>query len=276
MLLRPAGKTIFGAAAREYIVGPMKGALALFSLAGRTVVVTGAASGLGRAIAGGCVEAGAFVVLADLPDTGLEDVAGELGSERTRRVEVDVTSVAEVEAMADAASESGSIDALVNSAGIGGRGSAEEYPTELWDRVLAVNLTGTFNCCRTVGRRMLAGGGGAIVNIASIGGLVGYSGSVGYQASKAGVVQLTRTLAVEWAERGIRVNAIAPCTFETPVVARQRAAEPDLYPAMVKRIPMGRFGEPDEIVGPALFLVSDASAMVTGTILTVDGGYTAQ
>jgi NAD(P)-dependent dehydrogenase (short-subunit alcohol dehydrogenase family) len=123
---------------------------------------------------------------------------------------------------------------------------------------------------------MLACGSGSIVNIASVGGLVGYAGSLGYQASKGGVVQLTRTLAVEWAARGVRVNAVAPCTFETPTVARQRAAEPDLYPAMLARIPLGRFGEPEEIVGPVLFLASDASAMVTGHVLTVDGGYTAQ
>ncbi len=172
--------------------------------------------------------------------------------------------------------EGGRVDVLVNSAGIGARGAAADYDPELWERVLAVNLTGTFNCCRAVGRRMLAAGAGSIINLASIGGLVGYAGSIGYQASKGGVVQITRTLAVEWASSGVRVNAIAPCTFETPVVARQRAAEPDLYPGMLARIPAGRFGEPGEIVGPALFLASDASSMVTGHILTVDGGYTAQ
>ena len=122
------------------------------------------------------------------------------------------------------------------------RASADAAPPptirpELWDRVLAVNLTGTFNCCQAVGRAHARRRRGLDRQLASIGGLVGYAGSVGYQASKGGVVQLTRTLAVEWAARGVRVNAIAPCTFETPVVARQREAEPDLYPAMLARIP---------------------------------------
>jgi NAD(P)-dependent dehydrogenase (short-subunit alcohol dehydrogenase family) len=190
---------------------------------------------------------------------------------------MDVTRRDEVEKMVHRArSARDRIDVLVNSAGIGARGSAEDYSEELWERVIAINLTGTFNCCQLVGRRMLESGAGSIVNIASIGGLVGWAGSLGYQASKGAVVQLTRTLAVEWAQRGVRVNAIAPCTFETPVVGRQRAAEPDLYPAMLARIPMGRFGEPEEIVGPTLFLGSDASSMVTGHVLTVDGGYTAQ
>ena len=255
----------------------MEGVFGLFSLAGRVAVVTGAASGLGRAVATGFADAGAFVVAADLPGTELPDVAAELGPDRARPVELDVTRRDEVDGMVELALEAvGRVDVLVNSAGIGARGAAADYDPELWERVLAVNLTGTFNCCRAVGRRMLAAGAGSIINLASIGGLVGYAGSIGYQASKGGVVQITRTLAVEWASSGVRVNAIAPCTFETPVVARQRAAEPDLYPGMLARIPAGRFGEPGEIVGPALFLASDASSMVTGHILTVDGGYTAQ
>jgi NAD(P)-dependent dehydrogenase (short-subunit alcohol dehydrogenase family) len=254
----------------------MEGVFGLFSLAGRVAVVTGAASGLGRAVATGFADAGAFVVAVDLPGTQLHEVAADLGSERARAVELDVTRQNDVDGMVEVALETaGRVDVLVNSAGIGARGSAADYDPELWDRVLAVNLTGTFRCCQAVGRHMLAAGSGSVVNVASIGGLVGYAGSVGYQASKGGVVQLTRTLAVEWAP-SVRVNAIAPCTFETPVVARQRAAEPDLYPAMLARIPFGRFGEPGEIVGPALFLASEASSMVTGHILTVDGGYTAQ
>lgn len=255
----------------------MEGSFALFSLEGRTAIVTGAASGLGRAIAVGLGGAGAFVVAADLPGSAIEATVEEIGSRRSFAVGVDVTARDEVGALVEqAVSRTGRLDVLVNSAGIGARGAAEDYPTDLWDRVLAVNLTGTFNCCQLAGSRMLAAGAGSIVNIASIGGLVGWAGSLGYQASKGGVVQLTRTLAVEWAPRGVRVNAIAPCTFETAVVARQREAEPDLYPAMLARIPLGRFGMPEEIVGPTLFLASDAAAMVTGHILTVDGGYTAQ
>ena len=255
----------------------MEGVFGLFSLAGRVAVVTGAASGLGRAVATGFADAGAFVIAADLPGTEVKDVAAELGPDRARPVELDVTRRDEVDGMVELAlEEGGRVDVLVNSAGIGARGAAADYDPELWERVLAVNLTGTFNCCRAVGGRMLAASAGSIINLASIGGLVGYAGSIGYQASKGGVVQITRTLAVEWASSGVRVNAIAPCTFETPVVARQRAAEPDLYPGMLARIPAGRFGEPGEIVGPALFLASDASSMVTGHILTVDGGYTAQ
>jgi NAD(P)-dependent dehydrogenase (short-subunit alcohol dehydrogenase family) len=255
----------------------MEGALALFSLGGRTAIVTGAASGLGRAIAVGLAQAGAFVVVADLPGTVAAETVEEIGADRSVAVDVDVRQRQAVETLAEqVAAERGRIDVLVNSAGIGARGAADEYAPELWDEVIAINLTGTFNCCQLVGRRMLSAGSGSIVNIASIGGLVGYAGSLGYQASKGGVVQLTRTLAVEWAEHGVRVNAIAPCTFETPVVARQRAAEPELYPGMLARIPLGRFGEPAEIVGPALFLASSASSMVTGHVLTVDGGYTAQ
>jgi NAD(P)-dependent dehydrogenase (short-subunit alcohol dehydrogenase family) len=255
----------------------MMGVPALFSLEGRVALVTGAASGLGRSIAMGLAEAGAFVVVADLANTSIAEVSDTIGSRQSSTIEVDVTDRRQVASLADrVVAAQGRVDVLVNSAGIGARGSAEDYTEELWERVIATNLTGTFNCCQLVGRRMLEASAGSIVNIASIGGLVGYAGSLGYQASKGGVVQLTRTLAVEWAERGVRVNALAPCTFETPVVARQRVAEPDLYPAMLERIPMGRFGEPHEIVGPALFLASDASSMVTGQVLGVDGGYTAQ
>ena len=168
------------------------------------------------------------------------------------------------------------IDVLVNSAGIGGRSPALDYPEDLWDSVMEINLRGTFLACRAAGRHMVAAGSGSIINIASVGGLAGYPGSLGYQASKGGVVALTRTLAIEWAPQGVRVNAIAPSQFESAIVLAQWEKEPDMRARWESHTPLGRIGQPDEIVGPAIFLASDAAAMVTGHILAVDGGYLAQ
>ena len=139
-----------------------------------------------------------------------------------------------------------------------------------------VNLKGSFNACRTFGRAMIETGGGSIVNIASIGGLVGFAGSVGYQASKGGVIQMTRTLAVEWAPAAVRVNAIAPGHIATTLVMKQWETEPELKEFFLDRTPMGRLGTPHHVVGAVIFLASDAAAMVTGHTLAIDGGYTAQ
>ena len=248
-----------------------------FSLLGRVALVTGAGSGLGETMARGLAIAGAVVVCADIDGEAAARVAEALGGEATA-AHIDVRDPDAVEAMAiDVAKMTGRIDVLVNSAGIGGRSPAVDYADDLWQNVLDVNLTGSFYVCRAVGRLMIqSGDGGSIVNIASIGGLVAFPGSVGYQASKGGVVQMTRSLAVEWAPHGIRVNAIAPGHIATAIVRRQWETEPELKLFFLSRTPSGELGTPEDLIGPVLFLTSDASRMVTGHILTVDGGYVAQ
>lgn len=250
---------------------------AAFSVEERVVVVTGSASGLGRAIAAGLAEAGAYVVCVDADGERNRDVAASIGSDRTLALEVDVRDADAVGGMARvAAQRTGAIDALINSAGVGGRGDALDYPPELWQDVLDVNVVGSYHACRAVGARMIRQGKGSIVNIASIGGLVGFPGSVGYQASKGAVVQMTRTLAVEWAPHGVRVNAIAPGHVATELVKKIWEKEPELKEFFLSRTPLGKLAQPEDVVGPARFLVSDAAAMITGQVLAVDGGYVAQ
>ena len=248
---------------------------AAFSLDGRTALVTGAESGLGRAIAEAFVDAGARMVGADIgvpsPETGSVSPAG------VTRLRVDVADRDGVAAcVADALDLLGGIDVCVNCAGIGGRSAATDYPDELWDRVIATNLTGSFAMARNVGAHMVARRSGSIVNIASVGGLVGYPGSVGYQASKGAIVQMTRTLAVEWGPSGVRVNAIAPGHIATELVQRQWEVEPELREFFLSRTPLGRLGDPADVANAAVFLASDAARMVTGQVLAVDGGYTSQ
>ena len=250
----------------------------LFSLEGRVAVVTGAAGGLGAPIAEGLADAGAFVVCADAAGEPNQALAQRLGVHRAEAVTLDVCDEASVQALCErAAAATGNVDVLVTCAGIGGRGPAADYDDEVWARVLDVNLTGAFRTCRAVGRRMVTQpSGGAIVNVASIVGMVGFAGSVGYQASKGGVIQMTRTLAVEWAPHGVRVNAVSPGHVGTPLVRRQWETEPELKDLFLSRTPLGRLAEPVDIVGATVFLASPASAMVTGQIIAVDGGYTAQ
>lgn len=253
--------------------------LELFRLDGRVALVTGGGGAIGAAIAGGLVSAGAATLLADRrldAAEGAAELLRETGGDAAA-IEIDVTSEADVVgAVQETVRRWGRLDILVNCAGIGARHPAEGYPLERWQTVMDTNLTGTFLACREAGAVMLAAGGGSIVNIASIAGLVGYSGNPAYLASKGGVIQLTRALAVEWATRGVRVNAIAPGVIATPLVDRQIKREPAFYVEFQRKHPVQRFGAVGELVGPALFLASEAASFVTGHILTVDGGYVAQ
>jgi NAD(P)-dependent dehydrogenase (short-subunit alcohol dehydrogenase family) len=186
---------------------------------------------------------------------------------------VDVSNKSDVErAVAKVRERWGEIDVLVNCAGLAIRGMALEYTEENWNRIISVNLTGTFFCCQAAARYMVQRRSGKIINIASIGGFVAYPGSIAYLASKGGVVQLTRGFAVELAPYNIQVNAIAPSLFETPMVAGTRSDAESLRYFM-ERTPAGRKGRPDEIIGAAIFLAAESSSMVTGHTLAVDGGF---
>lgn len=246
----------------------------LFRLDGQNAVVVGGAGGLGAAMARGLASAGAAVAVADANAPQAKLVADGIAAAggRALAVAVDVADAASVERMAvEVEAALGPIDVLVNSAGITHRSPAADFPEAAWHRVIAVNLTGVFLGCQVVGRRMLARQRGRIVNIASIAGQIGLTGTVAYAASKGGVVMLTRALAVEWAPYNVRVNAIAPSWFESNI-GDLIHREPGYAERAMRRVPAGRMGTPDELIGAVLYLASDASTMVTGHVLAVDGG----
>jgi NAD(P)-dependent dehydrogenase (short-subunit alcohol dehydrogenase family) len=256
----------------------MNDANALFRIDGRVAVVTGASSGLGVALATGLAEAGARITVTARRGDRLDAVAARLAQ---RGAEVlafpcDVSDEAAVDRLVSATLERfGSLDILVNNAGITEIVKAEEEPLETFRKVLAVNLTGAFVCAQRCGRPMLEAGRGAIVNVASILGLVG-TGQIpqaSYAASKGGLVNLTRELAAQWARRGVRVNALAPAWFESEMTDDMFRDERSQR-WIRGRTPMGRPAEARELIGPLLFLVSDAASYVTGQVLPVDGGWT--
>jgi NAD(P)-dependent dehydrogenase (short-subunit alcohol dehydrogenase family) len=255
-------------------------ALAAFDVTGRVAVVTGGARGIGRAIAQVLVEAGARVAVADRDIEAAETTVKSLNAIRKDAavaIEMDVTSKASIAAAAGKiASKLGPVDILINNAGIVKNAPSIEVSQEDWLSVLDVNLNGVFYCSQIFGAEMVKAHKGAVVNVASICGSVPVhpQPQAAYNASKAGVNLVTKSLAVEWAKTGVRVNAIAPGYVSTELTLAGRT-NPDWYPVWLSSTPMGRLGEPVEIARAVLFLASDAASYITGTTLMVDGGYTA-
>jgi NAD(P)-dependent dehydrogenase (short-subunit alcohol dehydrogenase family) len=247
----------------------------IFDLTGKRGYVTGGGSGLGRAIAMALAEAGASVVVADIDLAKAEDVARAIGARggRALSLRTDVTCKADTETLVCAAADTfGGLDFAFNNAGTLKITKPEDIDEAEWQAGLVVNLTGCFLCCQTAGRHMIAHGGGKIINTASIAGLVVNSG-VAYSTAKAGVIQLTRVLAVRWAKHRVYVNAISPGFMRTQMIAAHLQRN-ETEAEMVRQSPLRRVGEPSDIVGPALFLASSASDFVTGHNLVVDGGVT--
>lgn len=244
--------------------------LDLFSLKGRRALVTGGSKGLGFEMARALSEAGAEVILVSRTLADLERAAAKIPG--TSWLICDVTDAASVEKLA---AEAGPIDVLINNAGVNVRGAIADLSEADWDFVLDGNLKSAFLCCRAFGPGMAERGWGRILNLGSILSFVGIAGRVPYASAKAGIVNLTRVLALEWATKGVTVNALCPGPFATDM-NRPLLEDPEKYAAFVAKIPMGRWGELHEITGAALFLCSDASSFVTGSALTIDGGWTAQ
>jgi NAD(P)-dependent dehydrogenase (short-subunit alcohol dehydrogenase family) len=246
-----------------------------FDLTGRQALVTGGTSGLGRAIALGLAQAGAAVAVGSRDESRVDDTVAALSAHGSGHsgLRLDVADPPSIEAALSAVTrERGRLDILVNAAGTIQRKDPLELTLEEWEHVLRVNLTGTFLCCQAAARWMRDNGGGVIINIASLTSFVGFSEVTAYGASKAGVAQLTRSLANDWARFGIRVNAIAPGVFPTSLNRGLLAGTPR-GAWLQQHTPMERFGDPEEIAGAAVYLASPASSFTTGELLVVDGGF---
>lgn len=247
---------------------------------GKVALVTGAGSGIGRASAMAFAQEGAKVVVADIMVDGgeetvkmIKDAGGDAAF-----IKCDVSKAADVEATIKFAVDTyGKLDCAHNNAGIEGPTvPTADYPEADWDRVIAINLKGIWLCMKSEIPQMLAGGGGAIVNTASIAGLVGFQGLPAYTASKFGVNGLTKAAALEYAKAGIRVNTVCPGVIQTAMVERLVAGTPEMEAGLVAGTPMGVLGQPDNIAQAVVWLCSDRASFVTGHTMTVDGGYTAQ
>ena len=248
-----------------------------FDLTGRTAVVIGGTSGIGRAIAHGLAQAGAEVVCTSRRSDQVEAAAAEIESigRRTIRCVSDVSDRAAIERLlGESAATFGKVDILVNSAGRTKREPTVDQSDEDWNAILETNLTGTLRACQVFGRHMIENGYGRIINIASLSTFVSLFEVAAYSASKAAVASLTKSLAIEWAKSGVNVNAIAPGVFRT-ALNQKLLDETPRGQEFLLRTPMGRFGNVTELAGAAVFLASDAASFVTGEVLVVDGGFLA-
>ena len=243
-------------------------------LSGKVAVVTGAAQGIGQAIATALAEAGATIVVADLNTELGATTAKALGGSC---LPIDVTDSASVAAcISQVVAERGGIDIWVNNAGIDINADAEAMTDEQWLKIIDVNLNGTFYCCREVGRHMIERGGGVIVNIASMSGIVSNhpQPQCAYNTSKAGVIMLTKSLAGEWAPKGVRVNSVSPGYTNTAILEQVTALQPQWTETWFRETPMGRPAEVGEIARLVRFLASDQATFMTGSNVVIDGGYT--
>jgi len=239
-------------------------------LADTTAIVTGGASGIGHAIVRRFAAEGASVIIADIAAERAEAVAGELSG--ARAVHADVTRAADVERLVTEATDAfGRVDVLVNNAGFAAGDDLLETDEETWDTDVSLNLTAPFLCSKAVLPGMIERRFGVIVNIASVNGLAFFANDA-YSAAKAGLINLTRTIAVRYGHQGIRANAIAPGTIRTPLWQERIEKEPAIFERLLKWYPLGRVGEPEDVAAAAVFLASDEAAWITGEVLRVDGG----
>jgi NAD(P)-dependent dehydrogenase (short-subunit alcohol dehydrogenase family) len=247
----------------------------MFEIKNKVAIVTGASRGLGKSIAIGLAKSGANIVATDVLD--VSDAVKEIKKigKQVIGFKVDVSKKQDIEKMVkQAMAKFGKIDVLVNNAGILRTGNAEAMTQEDWDKVIQVNLTGQFLCAQAVGKQMIKQKSGKIINVASIAGLSGYASSAPYSASKAGIILMTKVLAVEWGRYNIQVNAICPGVFATDMT--DAFLSDKQFMDMIKaRVPLGRYATPDELVGTAIYLASSASDYMTGHALVIDGGWTA-
>lgn len=257
----------------------MKGLEDIFSVKERVAIVTGGGQGLGETFSKSLASFGAKVAIFDVNKEIGQKTIQEINNNGGNAIfiKTDVSKRNDVEAAVKAVMEHfRRIDILVNNAGVVSRASALSITEEDWDRVININVKGTFLCCQAVGKYMVEQRYGKIINIASISSYRGIANRVAYTTSKGAVLQITRTLAVEWAPFNVHVNAIAPCYLDTPLTRPLYEQDKEFYSYIMRKTPLKRIAKPEELVGGLLYLASDASDMVTGHILAIDGGWLAE